>query len=351
MTVQQTSTRSVLPVPDAIPPVRIEARSQMGKRFRLTDAFLVVDGIQVSHFQAQPKQELDLTTRALNVHLDGGQHTLTVILVYQGRSAGLFSYLDQYRFRAVTNYPFYLEKAVGQPVIRILGRERPGANVPLEKKPTVDISSPLGSGITPMSGVTHGTEVTVMPVTRRPVDRHSGRVMATMVMSAVGRRPSGEFLGQIPIFGGLSEEVLRRIAEAGTVGELPAGAQLISEGEPARSLFVVYEGELEICKRGGQGVEVRLAVLHPGDCLGEMSLIDIQPRSATARALSPAVVFRLGHGEIGKLRRSHPEVYTLLVLNIAREISRRLRAADQALANLGVSLPEMWANERSAPAT
>ena len=164
-TVQQTSARSVRPVPDAIAPVRIEVRSQMGKRFRLTDAFLVVDGIQVSHFQAQPKRELDLTTRALDVHLDGGQHKLTVILVYQGRSAGLFSYLDQYRFRAVANYPFYLEKAEGQPVIRILGRERPGANVPLEKKPTVDISSPLGSGVTPMSGVTHGTDVTVIPVT------------------------------------------------------------------------------------------------------------------------------------------------------------------------------------------
>ena len=170
--------------------------------------------------------------------------------------------------------------------------------------------------------------------------------MATMVMSAVVRRPSAEFLGQIPIFGGLSEEVLKRIAEVGTVGALPTGAQLISEGEPAHSLFVVYEGEVEICKRGDQGIEVRLAVLHPGDCLGEMSLIDIQPRSATARALSPAVVFRLGHAEIGKLRGSHPEVYTLLVMNIAREISRRLRAADQALANLGVSLPGMWTNER-----
>lgn len=166
VTVQKTSTTSVVPTPDAIPPVRIETRSQMGKRFRLTDAILVIDGIQVSHFQAQPKLELDLTTRALDVYLDGGQHTLTVILVYQGRSAGLFSYLDQYRFRAVTSYPFYLEKAVGQPVIRILGRERPGANVPLEKKPTVDISSTLGSGITPMKGVTHGTEVTVIPPAR-----------------------------------------------------------------------------------------------------------------------------------------------------------------------------------------
>jgi hypothetical protein len=60
---------------------------------------------------------------------------------------------------------------------------------------------------------------------------------------------------------------------------------------------------------------------------------------------------RLGHVEIGKLYRSHPQVYTLLVLNIAREISRRLRAADQLLADLGVSLPEMWASERGPGGT
>jgi CRP/FNR family cyclic AMP-dependent transcriptional regulator len=174
--------------------------------------------------------------------------------------------------------------------------------------------------------------------------------MTTTVMSTVGRRLEGEFLSQIPIFGGLSGQFLEWIAEAGSVGELPAGVQLIGEGEPARSLFVVYQGELEICKRGSHGAEVRLAVLGPGDCLGEMSLIDIQPRSATARTLTDTVLFRLGHREIGKLYKSHPEVYTLLVMNIAREISRRLRVADKVLADMGVALHEMWANERASAA-
>jgi CRP/FNR family transcriptional regulator, cyclic AMP receptor protein len=170
--------------------------------------------------------------------------------------------------------------------------------------------------------------------------------MATMVLDVVSWRPGREFLADIPIFGGLAPQVLDRIVEAGTMGQLPPGATLIAEGEPARSLFVVYKGELEICKRGSDGAEVRLAVLRPGDCVGEMSLIDIQPRSATARALTETSIFRLGHVEIAALYRSHPDVYTLLVLNIAREISRRLRVADQVLANLGVSLPEMWAMDR-----
>jgi CRP-like cAMP-binding protein len=75
-----------------------------------------------------------------------------------------------------------------------------------------------------------------------------------------------------------------------------------------------------------------------------MSLIDIQPRSATARTLSPASLFRLSHADIARLYKAHPQVYTMLVMNIAREISRRLRVADQVLANLGIAAHEMWAS-------
>jgi CRP/FNR family cyclic AMP-dependent transcriptional regulator len=165
--------------------------------------------------------------------------------------------------------------------------------------------------------------------------------MATMVMRTLASKPSADFLAKIPIFGGLQGEYLDWIVDAGTMGDVPAGNEVITEGEPARSVFVVCGGELEICKRGKQG-DVRLAVLREGDCLGEMSIIDIQPRSATARALTDVVLFRLSHTSIAKLYRAHPQVYTMLVMNIAREISRRLRVADRVLANMGISAQEMW---------
>jgi CRP/FNR family cyclic AMP-dependent transcriptional regulator len=174
--------------------------------------------------------------------------------------------------------------------------------------------------------------------------------MATTTMRAMGASLDRALLSQVPIFGGLADHDLDWIIAAATVGEVPAGVQVVSEGEAAASVFVVCEGELEVCKRGAHGADVRLAVLHAGDCVGEMSLIDIQPRSATVRTLTPAVLFRLGHGEIGKLYRLHPEVYTMLVLNIAREISRRLRVADQALAELGVPVHGMWQSERTRTA-
>jgi CRP/FNR family cyclic AMP-dependent transcriptional regulator len=146
------------------------------------------------------------------------------------------------------------------------------------------------------------------------------------------------FLTQTPIFAGLPERALDRIVDVAHAVHLAPGAEVFSEGEPARNMLVVRQGELEICKRGRNGAEFCLAVLHPGDCVGEMSLIDIQPRSATVRALDAVALYVLDHAEVAKLYQTDLEVYTLLVLNIAREISRRLRIADQVLVDMGVAV-------------
>jgi|SRR5581483_11916190 len=145
-----------------------------------------------------------------------------------------------------------------------------------------------------------------------------------------------------PILGGLPDHALSRLVDAARVVRLDTGEVVIREGEPPRGMFIVREGELEICKRGRNGNEFCLAVLRPGDCVGEMSLIDIQPRSATVRALRPSVLYVLDHAEIARLYQTDVQVYLMLVLNIAREISRRLRRADDVLVDMGVAVQGLW---------
>lgn len=153
------------------------------------------------------------------------------------------------------------------------------------------------------------------------------------------------FLDRIPIFAGLPERVMDVIAGVMRVVHVVPGAQLLREGEQARSMFVVRDGELQILKHGkAGGTEYKLAVLRAGDCVGEMALIDIQPRSATARAIGHATLYVLDLSEIGKLYSTDVEAYALLVLNIAREISRRLRVADEAMANMGLTADGMWSD-------
>lgn len=158
----------------------------------------------------------------------------------------------------------------------------------------------------------------------------------------------GDFLAQIPIFGGLPDAVLDRIIDLARELHVEPGEQVFAEGEPARSMFIVREGELEICKRARDGSEFCLATLQRGDCVGEMSLIDIQPRSATARAVSDARLCVIDQQAIARLYETDLEVYTLLVLNIAREISRRLRRADQVLVDAGLAVQGSWVDGHAA---
>ena len=162
--IQQTSVVQPRSKPpprlDGVRPVRVETRNQMGKRFRLISAVFLMDGVQILNLRPPPTGARD-RHRALEITMPRGQHALTVILTYQGRSVGLFSYIDNYKFRSVATYQFYLEPADGQPLINIVARERPGMFVAVENKPMVEISAPFGLGVTPMTGVSHGTEVSV----------------------------------------------------------------------------------------------------------------------------------------------------------------------------------------------
>jgi len=77
----------------------------------------------------------------------------------------------------------------------------------------------------------------------------------------------GEFLAQIPIFGGLPDAVLARVIDLAREVHVAPGGLIFAEGEPARSMFIVRQGELEICKRGRDGTEFCLATLQRGDCV------------------------------------------------------------------------------------
>jgi CRP-like cAMP-binding protein len=152
------------------------------------------------------------------------------------------------------------------------------------------------------------------------------------------------FVAQVPIFAGLPERVIGILAGAMRVTHVMPGAELLREGEQARSMFVVRDGEIEVLKHSKHGAAHKLAVLKSGDCVGEMSLIDIRPRSATARAIGAATLYVLDQAEIAAICRADMEAYALLVLNIAREISRRLRLADDVMADMGVTATGLWSD-------
>jgi CRP-like cAMP-binding protein len=80
-----------------------------------------------------------------------------------------------------------------------------------------------------------------------------------------------------------------------------------------------------------QGVDHHLRHLGPGDCFGEMALIDMSPRSASVIALEDCSALRLTNADLHRVYQADLEQFALIQMNIARELSRRLRIANERL--------------------
>jgi len=143
-----------------------------------------------------------------------------------------------------------------------------------------------------------------------------------------------DYLRGLSVFAGLPNGIVELIGGHATRRDCEGGAVLLEEGKPANEMLVVLSGSLAVFKRCTSGRFARIARLQPGAVVGEMSLIDIQPRSAEVRAECPTSVAVLRHADIANIYREDLKSYTLLLLNIAREISLRLRRLDGLVANL-----------------
>jgi hypothetical protein len=117
------------------------------------------------------------------------------------------------------------------------------------------------------------------------------------------------FLVATPFFGGLSDASLDLLVSMLVERRFDVGATVVAEGEPGRSMFIVQFGELVVSKLGDSGRVIRMAGLEPGDFFGEMTLIEMQNRSATGRRGDPNRAVR-AHGPkpLHVLQGRHPRV-------------------------------------------
>jgi CRP/FNR family cyclic AMP-dependent transcriptional regulator len=136
--------------------------------------------------------------------------------------------------------------------------------------------------------------------------------------------PTPEMLRRYSLFGGLVDAQLQLLIERIRVDRLAAGADLVREGEKGDRLWCLAEGRVEV--RRGSAV---IATLGPGETIGEMELIDMQPRSGTVTALSDCTLYGLALKDVLSLQRVDLPAFTLVIMNLARDLSRRLRRMDQ----------------------
>jgi CRP-like cAMP-binding protein len=149
---------------------------------------------------------------------------------------------------------------------------------------------------------------------------------------AVSSRDLKASLVSTPFFGGLSDASLDLLISMLVERQFDVGATVVSEGEPGRSMYIVHAGELAVTKLGNSGRVIRLEGLGPGDIFGEMTLIEMENRSATVVAESPTVLYELTARNLYAYYKVDIRAYVMVMLNINRELCRRLRRADNRLA-------------------
>jgi CRP/FNR family transcriptional regulator, cyclic AMP receptor protein len=144
------------------------------------------------------------------------------------------------------------------------------------------------------------------------------------------------FLVATPFFGGLSDPSLDLLVSMLVERRFDVGAAIVAEGEPGRSMYIVHSGELVVSKLGDSAPVIRMAGLGPGDFFGEMTLIEMQNRSATVVAESPTVLYELTARKLYTCYKADIHAYVMVMQNINRELCRRLRRADNRIAELQV---------------
>jgi CRP/FNR family cyclic AMP-dependent transcriptional regulator len=121
-------------------------------------------------------------------------------------------------------------------------------------------------------------------------------------------------LKKIDVFADLSDEEIEHVANLAAEVSVPAGKELVREGDYSYDLLAIEEGSAEVTRNGDH-----LADLGPGDVIGEMGVLERTQRSATVVAKSPMLLVTLTSWDVRRLSKSAPEA----VEHLRRVIERR----------------------------
>lgn len=139
-----------------------------------------------------------------------------------------------------------------------------------------------------------------------------------------------DVLRRVPLLATLGEEDLAAFAGLLRERRYPKGSMILAQGDPGEALYLLGAGQVKVVLIHEDGREVILSVLGVGAFFGEMALLDQEPRSAHVVAMTDSLLLQLRREDFQARLRSGPEVAIALL----RELSRRLRRADETIASL-----------------
>ena len=134
-------------------------------------------------------------------------------------------------------------------------------------------------------------------------------------------------LAQVPLFAALKSAHLAQLAGKLTLWNYELGTTIFNRDDRGSMLYIVRNGQVKISAPSPEGEEVILAIMTDGDFFGELSILDLKPRSATATAMEATSAFTLDREDFLDVLRTEPD----LAIQILAALSERLRRTNLLL--------------------
>jgi CRP/FNR family cyclic AMP-dependent transcriptional regulator len=139
-----------------------------------------------------------------------------------------------------------------------------------------------------------------------------------------------EMLKEIPLFSSLDDKTLRHLEDVAVRRSYPKNTILISEGDQSDKLYAILSGKIKVVIIDPEGKEIVVNLLGPGDCFGEIAMIDGETRSATIITTEPTQVLTICKADFTPILTSNPD----LMYNLLKVLARKVRVATSMVESL-----------------
>lgn len=167
--------------------------------------------------------------------------------------------------------------------------------------------------------------------------------MASPLWTRIGKKEKTqderikEAIKNVNIFKNLSDREISEVKNAVYNRTYKKGDYIFKQGHPGNGMYIILTGNIQIIQEkfnGEEKTEEILATLHGGDFLGELSLLDEAPRSASALCTELTEAMGFFRGDLMDMVNRKPILGSKIILNIARVLGERLRMTNQMLSEL-----------------
>ncbi|MDR1839313.1 MAG: cyclic nucleotide-binding domain-containing protein [Treponema sp.] len=138
-------------------------------------------------------------------------------------------------------------------------------------------------------------------------------------------------LQKYSLFGGLLEEQIESIIPLMEQENFDPNTVIIAEGKANDKIYFIIEGQVAVTKG-----DIVLSRFGEGEAFGEMEVLDVMPAIASIKSLSPVTVMSISNKTLREIYKIDVKIFSLMIMNLARDLSRRLRKMDEKLASASI---------------